>query len=60
MHRLYYNAIKFYALAWMKENDDDNDVAAEKYYNRFYETAQQAVQILMRSKAPMSWKILRR
>lgn len=60
MHRLYYNAIKFYALAWMKENDDDNDVAAEKYYNRFYETAQQAVQILMRSKAPMNWKILRR
>lgn len=59
IHRLYHNAIKFYALAWLKENDDDNDVAVEKYYNRFVTTAQQATQTLLRSKAPSSWRVIR-
>lgn len=59
LHRLYHNAIKFYALAWFKENDDDFDEAAEKYYGRFESTAQQAMQTLLRTKAPMSWKVIR-
>jgi len=59
IHRLYHNSIKFYALAWFKENDDDNDQAAEKYYERFAATAQQATQTLLRSKAPTNWKVIR-
>ncbi|MFP4662594.1 MAG: hypothetical protein ACLFPF_10400, partial [Halanaerobiales bacterium] len=59
LHRLYDQAIKFYALAWFKENDDDNDPAAEKYYNRFASTAQKAKSILVGTKSPTKVKVVR-
>lgn len=59
LHRLYDNAIKFYALAWFKENDDDNDQAVTKYYERFNTAAQKAANTLIRTKAPRNVRVIR-
>ncbi len=59
VHQLYHNAIKFYALAWMKENDDFEDETAYMLYEKFERGVSQAAKTLMRSKVPSKVKVIR-
>lgn len=60
IHPLYHNAIKFYALAWFKENDDYSSQEAERLYQKFQERVRMAMNRLLRSKSPTSWQVVRR
>jgi hypothetical protein len=59
LHKLYHNAVKYYALAWVKENDDFSDPAAEKLYARFQNNVKRAAQTLSRSKPPSKVQVKR-
>lgn len=59
VHPLYHNAIKFYSLAWMKENDDFEDQTAHLLYEKFEKGVARAADTLLRSKVPTEIKVIR-
>lgn len=59
LHRLYHNGIQFYALAWIRENDDALDQAAQLYHQKFVNSVQSAAQTLIGTKPPMQWTVIR-
>jgi hypothetical protein len=59
IHRLYHNAIKFYALAWILENDKFDDPAADKYYKRFESKVTRAANTLLSTKPPSKVTVIR-
>jgi len=60
LHPLYHNAIKFYVLGWIKENNDYSSQEAEKLYQKFEERVIRARNTLIRSKSPSTWQVIRR
>lgn len=60
LHRLYYNALKFYALAWVRENSDPESKPAQLLYERFESNVMRAAQTLLSTKAPAKVRVLRR
>ena len=60
LHRVYYNALKFYALAWVRENSDPESKAAQVLYERFENNVMRAAQTLLSTKAPAKVRVLRR
>lgn len=59
VHQLYHNAIKFYALAWLKENNDAEDISVQRLYDRFAQSASNAANTLQKTKSPLSWTVIR-
>lgn len=59
LHRLYYNAIKFYALSWIRENDDIEDTGAQLLRQRFEESVARAATTLVSTKSPAKVKVIR-
>jgi len=59
VHPLYHNAIKFYTLAWMKENDDFEDQTAHMLYEKFERGVSRAAKTLSRSKVPSKVRVIR-
>jgi len=57
LHRLYHNAIKYYALAWIKENDDPDDPTAQKLYQKFRRKVQRANATTSNSSPPGSFEV---
>lgn len=60
LHPLYHNAIKFYALAWVRENYDYEDPGAQIMYQRFKESVARAAQTLISTKSPSKVRVMRR
>lgn len=59
LHRLYNNAIKYYTLAWIRENDNIEDVGAQVLYQRFEKSVARAAQTLANTKAPTKVRVIR-
>lgn len=59
LHRLYHNGIQFYALGWVYENDNPNDMSAERAYQKFVNSVSGAAKTLIGTKPPMSWTVIR-
>jgi hypothetical protein len=60
IHRMYNNAIKYYVLAWVRENEDLDDQISEKYYQKFTEKVQRAASSLISTKSPAKVQVIRR
>lgn len=59
IHRLYENAIKYYALAWCKENYNFEDAAAQMFYGRFERAVTRAANTLLGTKPATSVTVIR-
>jgi hypothetical protein len=59
LHRLYHNGLKYYALAWMKENDDFEDPAVQILYKKFESKVKRAAQTLISTKSPAKVRVVR-
>ncbi len=59
IHQLYENGIKFYALAWLKENNDAEDPSVQRLYTHFNHSATNAANTLQKTKSPLSWTVVR-
>lgn len=59
IHRFYYNSLKYYALAWIKENDDFEDPAAQALYERFTEKVKRSANKLLSTKPPSKVRVIR-
>ena len=60
LHRSYNNAIRYYVLAWVRENEDLDDQISEKYYQKFTEKVQRAASSLISTKSPAKVQVIRR
>ena len=60
LHRMYNNAIKYYVLGWIRENEDLDDQISEKYYQKFTEKVQRAASSLISTKSPAKVQVIRR
>lgn len=59
LHRMYNNAIKYYVLGWIRENEDLDDQISEKYYQKFTEKVQRAATNLISTKSPAKVQVIR-
>lgn len=59
VHRMYNNAIKYYVLAWIRENEDLDDQISEKYYQKFKDKVQRAASSLISTKSPAKVQVIR-
>lgn len=59
IHRLYNNAIKYYVLAWVRENEDLDDETSKVLFKRFNQKLKRAANTLISSKAPSRWTVVR-
>jgi len=60
LHRMYNNAVKYYVLSWIRENEDLDDQISEKYYQKFTEKVQRAASSLISTKSPAKVQVIRR
>ena len=60
LHRMYNNAVKYYVLGWIRENEDLDDQISEKYYQKFTEKVQRAASTLISVKSPAKVQVIRR
>ena len=60
IHRTYYNAIRYYVLAWVRENEDLDDQTSEKYYQKFNDKITRAAQTMISTKSPAKVQVIRR
>jgi len=59
LHRLFHNAVKYYALAWIKENDDPDDPTAQRLYQKFNNKVRRANLTISSSGSPSPWEVER-
>jgi len=59
IHPLFYNAIKYYVLAWFKENDQFGSKGSQVLYERFNKRIIKASKTLLRSEPNKSWRVIR-
>jgi len=59
IHRMYNNAIKYYALGWVRENEDLDDQTSEKYYEKFNNKVVRAAEKLISTKSPAKVQVIR-
>jgi hypothetical protein len=60
IHRTYYNAIRYYVLAWVRENEDLDDQTSEKLYQKFNDKVTRAARTLISTKSPAKVQVIRR
>jgi len=60
IHRMYNNAIKYYVLGWVRENEDLDDQTSEKYYQKFNDKITRAAQTMISTKSPAKVQVIRR
>lgn len=59
IHRMYNNAIKYYTIAWIRENEDLDDQTSEKYYQKFKEKVARTAKTLISTKSPAKVQVIR-
>lgn len=59
IHPMFYNPLKYYTLAWLKENNNFASKGAQVLYKRFKRGIDKASKTLLRSKSPRSWTVIR-
>ena len=56
---MYNNAIKYYVIAWIRENEDLDDQTSEKYYQKFKKKVARAAKTLISTKSPAKVQVIR-